>query len=111
MATHSGHSLGELRLAEFCAAVELVKPNVATGRDNIQGTILRLFLEEVMVLLYSAVVERLAGREDSHVKDWAEFDVCFVPRKGDLSFLGRWRLDLSGPHLVQTVRGMHVESS
>ena len=28
---------------------------------------------------------------EAHVKDWAEFDVCLVPKKGDISCLGRWR--------------------
>ena len=86
-----GTLTGKLSFAEFCKAAELVKPNVATGRDNIPGTILRLLPVEILVLLYIAVVERLAGREDFHVKDWAEFDECLVPKKGDISCLDRWR--------------------
>ena len=77
--------------AEFCEAFELVKPNVATGRDNIPDSVLRLRLENARSRLYCAVVERLAGREDEHVRNWAELDVCLVPKKGDISNLGRWR--------------------
>ena len=71
--------------------MSLVKPDVATGRDNVPGTILRFLPEIAQVPLYHAVVERLAGREDVHVKDWAEFDVCLVPKKGDISYISRWR--------------------
>ena len=91
VALRNGHSPGELSYAEFCEAFELVKVNVATGRDNIPGSVLRLPLEEVRRRLHCAVVERLAGREDEHVKDWAEVDVRLVPKKGDISYLGRWR--------------------
>ena len=59
--------------------MSLVKPDVATGRDNVLGTTLRFLPEITQVRLYQAVIERLAGREDAHVKDWAEFDVCLVP--------------------------------
>ena len=83
------HSPGVLSYAEFCEAFELAKPNVATGRDNIPGSVLRLLPEEVRSRLCCAVVERLAGREDGHVRNWAEFDVCLVPKKGDISNLGR----------------------
>ena len=80
-----GCSRGELSYEEFQEAMKLVKPNVATGRDNVPGTILRFLPETTQILLYHAVVERLAGREDTHVKDWAEFDVCLVPKKVDIS--------------------------
>ena len=30
-------------------------------------------------------------REDAHVKGWAEFDICLVPKKGDISKLSNWR--------------------
>ena len=83
--------LGVSSYAEFCEASEQVKPNVAAGRDNIPGTTLRLLRDDVRGFLYCPVVERLAGREDYHVKDWAEFDVCLVPENGDISSLGRWR--------------------
>ena len=86
-----GCSPGELSNEEFQEAMKLVKPNVATGRDNVPGTILRFLPETTQILLYHAVVERLAGREDTHVKDWAEFDVCLVPKKGDISWLTHWR--------------------
>ena len=62
--------------------MELVKHNVATARDGALGTILLFLPEATKVLLYSAVVERLAWREDTHVKDWAEFDFCLVPEEG-----------------------------
>ena len=90
-ALRRGHSPGQLRYAEFCEAFELIKVNVATSRDNIPGSVLRLLPVKVRRRLYCAVVERLAGREDEHVKDWAGYDVCLVPEKGDISFLGRWR--------------------
>ena len=80
-----------LSYSGFCEAFDLVKPNVATGRDNISVTILRLLPENVRGLLCCVVVERPDGREDSDVEDWAEFDVCLVPKKGDISCLGRWR--------------------
>ena len=69
----------------------MVKPDVATGRDNVPGSILRFLPEITQIRLYYAVVERLAGREDGHIKDWAEFDVCLVPKKGDISYMDRWR--------------------
>ena len=70
-AIRKGHSAGVLSYAEFCEAFELVKPNVATGRDNIPGLVLYLLSENVRSLLCCAVVERLAGREDGHVRNWA----------------------------------------
>ena len=66
-----------------------MKLKVATRRDNNLDTVLRFLPEDVRGLLYCAVVERLAGREDSHVWNWAEFDVCLVPKKGDISNLDR----------------------
>ena len=75
----------ELSFEEFLEVLRLVKPNVATGRDNVPGTILR-FLRG-----YSAIVQRLARREDAHVRSWTEFDICFVPKKGDISKLSNWR--------------------
>ena len=59
----------------------MVKPDVATGRDNVPGSILCFLPEITQTRLYYAVVERLAGRENAHIKDWAEFDVCLVPKK------------------------------
>ena len=91
MAIHSGHFFGELSFAEFCKAVELVKPNVATGRDNIPGTILQLLPEEVLVLVYNAVVERLAGRENSR-QILGRVRRLFGTKKGHISCLDRWRL-------------------
>ena len=55
------------------------------------GTILRFLPEFVQNQLYRAIVERLAGREDAHVRGWAEFDICLVPKKGDISKLSNWR--------------------
>ena len=51
------------------------------------GTILRLLPGSVQTELYCAIVERLAGREDAHVKGWAEFETCLVP----ISKLSNWR--------------------
>ena len=81
----------ELSFEEFLEVLRLVKPNVATGRDNVPGTILRFLPESVQNQLYRAIVERLAGREDAHVRGWAEFDICLVPKKGDISKLSNWR--------------------
>ena len=61
--------------------MRMVKLDVATGRDNVPGSILRFLPEITQTRLYYALVERLAGREDAHIKDWAEFDVCLVPKK------------------------------
>ena len=82
---------GELSLEKLQEAMKLVKPNVATGRDNVPGTILHFLPETTQILLINAVVERLAGREDAHVKGWAETDICLVPKKGDISMLSNWR--------------------
>ena len=98
MAMHNGHSLGKLSFEEFQEAMVLVKPNVATGRDNVPGTILLFLLGTTKVLLYNAVVERLARSEDTHVEDWAEFAQPMA-------------FDLPGCHAVQTVRIVRVESS
>ena len=67
----------------------MVKPNVAMGRDHVPGRIVLLLHEATKVLLDNAVVDRPAGREDTHVKDWAEFDVCLVPKRGDISYFSR----------------------
>ena len=82
-AQQHGQNPQELSFEEFREVLSLVKPNVATGRDNVPGTILRFLPESVLNQLYRAIVERLAGREDAHVKSWAEFDICLVPKKGD----------------------------
>ena len=76
---------------EFLEVLRLVKPNVATGRDNVPGTILRFLPQSFQNQLYRAIAERLAGREDAHVSGWAEFDICVVPKKGDISKLSNWR--------------------
>ena len=76
---------------EFLEVLKLVKPNVATRRDNVPGTILRFLPGSVQIQLNCAIVERLAGREDAHVKGWAEIDSCLVPKKGDISKLSNWR--------------------
>ena len=55
------------------------------------GTIVRFLPESVLNQLYRAIVDRLAGREDAHVFSWAEFDICLVPKKGDISKLSNWR--------------------
>ena len=90
-AQQHGQHPEELSFEEFREVLCLVKPNVATGRDNVPGSILRFLPEPVLNQLYRAIVERLAGREDAHVKGWAEFDICLVPKKGDISKLSNWR--------------------
>ena len=90
-ALQRGQNPEELSYEEFLEVLRLVKPNVATGRDNVPGTILRFMPESVQSQLYRAIVERLAGREDAHVKGWAELDICLVPKKGDISKLSNWR--------------------
>ena len=69
-ALHCGQSPEELSFEEFQEVLMLVKPNVAMGRDNVPGTILLFLPGSVQIQLYSAIVERLAGREDAHVKSW-----------------------------------------
>ena len=64
-ALQRGQNPEELSFEEFLEVLRLVKPNVATGRDNVLGTILRFLLESVQNQLYRAIVERLAGREDA----------------------------------------------
>ena len=90
-AQRHGQKPEELSLEEFVEALSLVKPNVATGRDNVPGTILRFLPESVLNQLYRAIVDRLSGREDAHVHGWAEFDICLVPKKGDITKLSNWR--------------------
>ena len=90
-ALQRGQNPEELSFEDFLEVLRLVKPNVATGRDNVPGTILRFLPESVQNQLYRAIVERLAGREYAHVKGWAEFDICLVPKKGDISKLSNWR--------------------
>ena len=84
-AQQHGQNPEELSFEEFLEVLSLVKPNVATGRDNVPGTVLRFLPESVQKQLYRAIVERLAGREDAHVKGRAEFDTRLVPEKGDIS--------------------------
>ena len=86
-----GDKPGELSFEEFKEVLGLVKPKVATGRDNIPGTIIRFLPESVLKQLYRAIVDRLSGWEDAHVHSWAEFDICLVPKKGDISRLSNWR--------------------
>ena len=90
-AQQRGEKIEELSFEEFREVLLLVKPNVATGRDNIPGTIVRFLPECVLNQLYRAIVDRLSGREDAHVHSWAEFDICLVPKKGDISRLCNWR--------------------
>ena len=90
-AQQHGQRPEELSFEEFREVLSLVKPNVATGRDNVPGTIVRFLPESVLNQLYRAIVDRLSGREDAHVHSWAEFDICLVPKKGDISKLCNWR--------------------
>ena len=90
-AQRHGQKPEELSFEEFVEVLSLVKPNVATGRDNVPGTILRFLPESVQNQLYRAIVDRLSGREDAHVHSWAEFDICLVPKKGDITKLSNWR--------------------
>ena len=90
-AQQHGQKPEELSFEEFMEVLSLVKPNVATGRDNVPGTILRFLGESVQNQLYRAIVDRLSGREDAHVHSWAEFDICLVPKKGDITKLSNWR--------------------
>ena len=90
-ALQRGQNPEELSFEEFREVLSLVKPNVATGRDNVPGTIVRFLPESVFNQLYRAIVDRLSGREDAHVHSWAEFDICLVPKKGDISKLCNWR--------------------
>ena len=86
-----GEKPEELSFEEFKEVLGLVKPKVATGRDNVPGTIVRFLPESVLNQLCRAIVDRLSGREDAHVHSWAEFDICLVPKKGDISRLCNWR--------------------
>ena len=86
-----GEKFEDLSFDEFREVLLLVKPNVATGRDNIPGTIVRFLPEFVLNQLYRAIADRLSGREDAWVHGWAEFDICLVPKKGDISRLCNWR--------------------
>ena len=81
----------KLCFEEFHGVLKLVKPIVSTVQDSVPGTILRFLPGSVQIQLYHAVVERLAEREDAHVESWAEFDICLVPKKGDISMLSNWR--------------------
>ena len=90
-AQRHGQKPEELSFEEFVEVLSLVKPNVATGRDNVPGTILRFLPESVQNQLYRAIVDRLSGREDAHVHSWAEFDICLVPKEGDITKLSNWR--------------------
>ena len=90
-AQQHGQKPEELSFEEFREVLSLVKPNVATGRDNVPGTIVRFLPESVLNQLYRSIVDRLSGREDAHVHNWAEFDICLVPKKGDISKLCNWR--------------------
>ena len=67
-ALQRGQNPEELSFEEFLEVLRLVKPNVATGRDNVPGTILRFLPQSVQNQLHRSIVERLAGREDAHVK-------------------------------------------
>ena len=40
-----------------------------TSRDNVPGSILRFLPDPVLNQLCRAIVERLAGREDAHLKN------------------------------------------
>ena len=62
-AQQHGQKPEELSFEEFREVLSLVKPNVATGRDNVPGTIVRFLPESVLNQLYRAIVDRLAGRE------------------------------------------------
>ena len=59
-AQQRGQNPEELSFEEFLEVLSLVEPNVATGRDNVPGTILRFLPGSVQNQLYRAIVERLA---------------------------------------------------
>ena len=61
-AQQHGQKPEEMSFEEFREVLSLVKPNVATGRDNVPGTIVRFLPEPVLNQLYRAIVDRLAGR-------------------------------------------------
>ena len=108
-AQQHGQKPEELSFEEFREVLSLVKPNVATGRDNVPGTIVRFLPESVLNQLYRAVVDRLSGREDAHVHSWAEFDICLVPKKGNISKLSNWRPISLVPTLYKVYESVHVE--
>ena len=81
VAQQLGEKFEELSFEEFKEVLGLVKPNVATGRDNVPGTIVRFLPESVMNQLYRAIVDRLSGREDAHVHSWAELIFVWFRRK------------------------------
>ena len=108
-ALQRGQNLEKLSFEEFLEVLRQVKPNVATSRDNVPGTIVRFLPESVQNQLYRAIVERLAGREDAHVRGWAEFDICLVPKKGDVSKLSNCRpisLDPTLYHFMKCMKCM-----
>ena len=69
----------------------MVKANVASGRDNVPGTIVRFLPESVLNQLYRAIVDRLSGQKGCSCHNWAEFDICLVSKKGDILKLCNWR--------------------
>ena len=82
-----GEKPGELSFEEFKEVLGLVKPKVATGRDNVPGTIVRFLLESVLNQLYRAIVDRLSGREDAHVHR-AGRNLIFVWFRRKVTFQG-----------------------
>ena len=86
-----GEKFEDLSFDEFREVLLLVKPNVATGRDNIPGTIVRFLPEFVLNQLYSAIVDRLVGSGGCPCPRLGRIDICLVPKKGDISRLCNWR--------------------
>ena len=84
IAIRSGYSLG----AEFRGVPgghEAGKNQRRHGSGQCARYDSALLPEATQTLLHGAVVVRLAGREDAHVKN-----VCLVPKKGDISWLSHW---------------------
>ena len=89
-ALQRGQSPEELSFEEFLEVFRLVKPNIAAGRDNVLGTILRFLPGAVQNQLYRAIVQRLTGRTLTLRAGRSSISAWFQ-KKGDFSKLSNWR--------------------
>ena len=108
-AQQCGQSPEELSFEEFQEVLRLVKPNVATGRDNVPGTILRFLSGSVQTQLYCAIVERLLGGRTLMLRVGRSSTSAWFQRKATFQSCPTGGRYLFGSYTVQSVWNVHVE--
>ena len=80
-----------LSYEEFEQCLDMVRPDAAPGRDGVPGSLLQLMGCDERRHVYRAISDRISGRDKSRITKWSDFVVLLVPKKGDLTWLSKWR--------------------